>query len=179
MPERRPFAGRDETASASVVLTLSRPGEIGNKEVAAIVHLVATAIPGLNRSRVSVVSSEGVTLQRPCRDVATGRDAERHAELGEEMARRLETDVQAQLERVVGPGQADVRVHVTLDRESRERTAEHYEPSKTSLRSEHKVEELSGSSTPGVAGIPGADRKSGVEGKSGEHGGGRSSKRKT
>src|SRR5690606_6519449 len=156
MPERRLFAGRDETASASVVLTLSRPGEYGKKEVAAIVHLVATAIPGLNRSRVSVVSSEGVTLHRPSGDDATGPDAEHHAELGEEMARRLENDVQAQLERVVGPGQADVRVHVTLDRESRERTAEHYEPSKTSLRSEHKVEELSGSGAPGVAGVPGA-----------------------
>src|SRR5690606_13102067 len=156
MPERRLFAARDETASASVVLTLARPADFGKREVAAIVHLVATAVPGLTRSRISVVSNDGVTLHRPSGDDAGFPDAQHHAELGEELARRLENDVQTQLERVVGPGQADVRVHVTLYRESRERTAEHYEPSKTSLRSEHKVEELSGSSTPGVAGIPGA-----------------------
>jgi flagellar M-ring protein FliF len=65
--------------------------------------------------------------------------------------------VQAQLERVVGPGNADVRINVDLNSASTERTEEHFEPAKTALRSEHKVEELTGAAgSPGVAGVPGA-----------------------
>jgi flagellar M-ring protein FliF len=45
---------------------------------------------------------------------------------------------------------------VALSAASQERTEEHYEPSKTALRSEHKVEESAGAEDPGVAGVPGA-----------------------
>lgn len=155
VPERRLFVSREETASASVVLTLRNSTEFSKKEVAAIVHLVSAAVPGLSRARVSVVSSDGVTLHRPSSD-DSGPDAESETEYGQSVASKMESDVRAQLERVVGPGQADVRVNVALERESRERTEEHYEPTKNSLRSEHKVEELSGTTEAGVAGVPGA-----------------------
>jgi flagellar M-ring protein FliF len=155
VPERRLFVARQETASASVVLTLRNSTEFGKKEVGSIVHLVSAAVPGLSRSRVSVVSSVGLTLHRPSGDEA-GPDAESESEYGQSIAGKMETDVRAQLERVVGPGQADVRVHVALERESRERTEEHYEPTKNSLRSEHKIEEMSGTTEAGVAGVPGA-----------------------
>ena len=155
VPERRLFVARQETASASVVLTLRNSTEFGKKEVGSIVHLVSAAVPGLSRSRVSVVSSDGLTLHRPRGDEG-GPDAESESEYGQSIAGKMETDVRAQLERVVGPGQADVRVHVALERESRERTEEHYEPTKNSLRSEHKIEEMSGTTEAGVAGVPGA-----------------------
>jgi flagellar M-ring protein FliF len=45
---------------------------------------------------------------------------------------------------------------VELDPSVRERTEEHYEPSKTALRSEQKVEERSNTEGSSVAGVPGA-----------------------
>jgi len=155
VPERRLFVSKQETASASVVLTLRNSSEFGKKEVASIVHLVSAAVPGLSRNRVSVVSSDGVTLHRPSDD-GSGIDSESESEMGQTVASKMENDVRAQLERVVGAGQADVRVNVALDRESKERTEEHFEPTKNSLRSEHKVEEMSGTGEAGVAGVPGA-----------------------
>ncbi len=159
MPEHRLFAVREESASASVVLKLSNPDAFGKREVAAIVHLVAAAVPGLSHDRVSVVSTEGLTLHRPVSDTTQGGGE--MADLREEQARtvasQLESDVRDQLERVVGPGNADVRVNVTLDAAARERTEEHYDQDKVALRSEHKVEELTaGASEAGVAGVPGA-----------------------
>ena len=68
----------------------------------------------------------------------------------------MENDVRAQIERIVGPGNADVRVNLKLDTSAREKVEEHYEPSKTALRSEQKVQELSGAGQAGVAGVPGA-----------------------
>ena len=68
MPERRLFAEKRESASASVVVKLQNPQAFGRREVAAIVHLVTAAVPGLSRDRVSVVSTEGLTLNRPVSD---------------------------------------------------------------------------------------------------------------
>lgn len=157
LPERRLFAAREESASASVVVKLENAHNFGRREVAAVVHLVAAAVPTLNKERVSVVSTEGVTLHRPTSDAAGGGDlADLNAEHARVMATQLEADAQAQLERVVGPGNADVRVNLWLDNAAREKTEELYEPTKTALRSEHRVEEGGAHGEAGVAGVPGA-----------------------
>jgi len=115
-------------------------------------------VPGLNKDRVSVVSTEGLTLHRPNSDAngSIGENADMSAEQSKVIASQLEADAQAQLERVVGPGNADVRVNVDLNPAAKERTEELYEPSKTALRSEHKTEEVTGTAEAGVAGVPGA-----------------------
>ena len=157
LPEHRLFASREESASASVVVKLTNSANFGRREVAAVVYLVSMAVPGLSKDRVSVVSTEGLTLHRPNSDASGGGDlAGEGAEQSRVIASQLEGDAQAQLERVVGPGNADVRVNVELNPAAKERMEELYEPSKTALRSEHKVEEGSGATEAGVAGVPGA-----------------------
>jgi flagellar M-ring protein FliF len=157
LPERRLFAAREESASASVVVKLQNSHSFGRKEVAAVVHLVAAAVPTLSKDRVSVVSTEGVTLHRPTSDTQGGGDlADLNAEQARVMAGQLESEAQSQLERVLGPGNADVRVNLWLDNAAREKTEELYEPTKTALRSEHKVEEGVANGEAGVAGVPGA-----------------------
>jgi flagellar M-ring protein FliF len=157
LPERRLFAARSEGASASVVVKL-RPGQdFGRKEVAGIVHLVSSAVPGLTKERVSVVNTDGVTLHRPSseQDGAGGLE-ETHSQAAREIATNMENHVRTLLERVTGPGGVDVRVNVNLDEASRERTEEHYEPTKTALRSENKTEESTAQEGASVAGVPGA-----------------------
>lgn len=157
LPERRLFAARSESASASVVVRLGNSAGFGKREVAAVVHLISAAVPGLSKDRVSVVSTEGVTLHRPLSDTQGASDlADLNGEQTRALASQYEKDVLAQLERVVGAGNADVRINLDLDSSTKEKTEELYEPSKTALRSEHKVEELSGTEEAGVAGVPGA-----------------------
>jgi flagellar M-ring protein FliF len=157
MPERRLFTSRSEAASASVVVRLGNSAAFGRREIAAVVHLVSAAVPGLSKDRVSVVSTEGVTLHRPSSDAQGAAElTDLHGEQSRLVASQYESDVLAQLERVVGPGNADVRVNVDLDASTREKTEELYEPSKTALRSENLVEELNGAQEAGVAGVPGA-----------------------
>src|SRR6187551_1149443 len=157
LPEHRLFASREESASASVVVKLANSANFGRREVAAVVYLVSMAVPGLSKDRVSVVSTEGLTLHRPNSDASGGGDlAGEGAEQSRVIASQLEGDAQAQLERVVGPGNADVRVNVELNPAAKERTEELYEPAKTALRSEHVVQESNGAGEAGVAGVPGA-----------------------
>lgn len=157
MPERRLFAARSEGASASVVVKL-RPGvDFGKREVASVVHLVSSAVPGLSKDRVSVVNTDGVTLHSPSSgEAATAGVDEAQSQAARELASSMENHVRTLLERVTGPGGADVRINVDLEDASRERTEEHYEPTKTALRSEHETEETTTQEGATVAGVPGA-----------------------
>ena len=107
---------------------------------------------------MSVVSTDGITLHRPNTGEAgsAGDDSDSESEHAHALASQMENDVRAQIERIVGPGNADVRVNLKLDTSAKEKVEEHYEPSKTALRSEQKVQELSGAGQAGVAGVPGA-----------------------
>jgi flagellar M-ring protein FliF len=158
MPERKLFVSRDQQASASVVIKLENPGAFSPREVAGIVHLVSAAVPNLRRDRVSVVSTDGITLHRPSTGDGIGADelSDGTGERSRALASQLEGDVRAQLEHIVGLGNADVRIKVELDSSAREKVEEHYEPSKTALRSEQRVQELAGAGQAGVAGVPGA-----------------------
>jgi flagellar M-ring protein FliF len=157
LPERRLFAARSEGASASVVVKLTPGRDFGRREVSGIVHLVSSAVPSLSKDRVSVVNTDGVTLHSPSSgdDPAAGRE-ENEGQAGRELASSMESHVRTLLERVTGPGGVDVRINVDLDEASRERTEEHYEPTRTALRSEHKTEESTTQEGASVAGVPGA-----------------------
>ncbi len=156
MPERRLFVAGQEKASASVVLKLRSPDAFGRNEVAGIVHLVSSAVPGLSRERVSVVSSDGMTLHRPRLDGEAALGSGDLAEQGQLVSSQLETAAREQLERIVGPGLADVRVNVAINPAAREKTQELYNKDTIALRSEHKVEEMTGGNDLPVAGVPGA-----------------------
>lgn len=157
LPERRLFAARSEGASASVVVKLQPGVGFGKREVAGVVHLVSSAVPALSKERVSVVNTDGITLHSPNSgdSASAGLDPTQN-QAARELAASMETHVRTLLERVTGPGGADVRVHVDLEDASRERTEEHYEPTRTALRSEHKMEETTTEEGSTVAGVPGA-----------------------
>jgi flagellar M-ring protein FliF len=66
--------------------------------------------------------------------------------------------VRAMLERVVGPGHADVRVTADIDSARVERLEEHYDPTKSALRSEEQsLEHGAADPNESVAGVPGAE----------------------
>jgi flagellar M-ring protein FliF len=158
MPERRLFVAKESQPSASVVLKLANASAFGKRETAGIVHLVSAAVPGLRRDRVSIVSTDGVTLHRPnTGESGTEVDLdEGSSERATAVAAQLEAAARSQLERIVGNGNAEVRIAVDLDTSAKEKVEEHYEPSKTALRSENRTEERNGTGAPGVAGVPGA-----------------------
>ncbi|MBV9945645.1 MAG: flagellar M-ring protein FliF [Myxococcales bacterium] len=164
LPEKSVFITRGEPASASIVLRLRGGRSLGPTEVAGVVHLVASAVPGLTSDRIAVVTTDGATLHRPRKPGSSGSDGD-GAE-GDEDARvaarsyetSLEDRVRAMLERVVGPGRADVRVTAEIDPARVERVEEHYDPAKSVLRSEEQSTEHGGSEPNlAVAGVPGAE----------------------
>jgi flagellar M-ring protein FliF len=160
LPEKSVFVTRAEPASASIVLRL-RPGRaLGPSEVSGIVHLTAASVAGLAADRVALLTTDGEMLRKP-RDASDGTAQASEEDQGSrQRAIELELEERARLmlEKVVGPGHVDVRVTAELDPSRVERVEEHFDPSKTVLRSEESsVERTGGGLDESVAGVPGAE----------------------
>jgi flagellar M-ring protein FliF len=160
LPEKSVFITRGEPASASIMLKL-RPGRVlGPSEVGGVVHLVASAVPALEVDRITVVTTDGTVLHRPRKSGGAG-DADEGDEDARVAARSYETSledrVRAMLERVVGPGHADVRVTAEIDPARVERVEDHYDTTKSALRSEEQSLEHGADFNDSVAGVPGAE----------------------
>jgi len=153
LPEKSVFVSKNEPSSASVVLKLRGGRALGPGEVQGIVHLVSTSVAGLSPDRVAIVTTEGTVLHKP-----RGQDplAEEERSSARTLESALEERARAIVEKVTGPGHADVRITAEMDLARVERVEDHYDPKNTALRSEERNLEKTGVDE-SVAGVPGAE----------------------
>lgn len=149
MPERSLYRDEDRKASAAVVVNLQPGRSLDEREVAGIRHLVASAVPGLSASAVTLVDGKGNVLSS---DSPWGEAASYQRRL----ERDLEQRVVGLLEQAVGPGAVVARVSATLDSSEVQTTAEAVDPDATALRSERKVVQAQTQDAQGSAGVAGA-----------------------
>lgn len=152
-PRNSSFVRDRIPASASVFLQL-RPGRtLATEQVTAIVNLVASSVPELQASQVTVVDQSGRLLSSP-----QGRDdfAIRDQQL--EFARQMEEGyaqrIEALISPLVGPGRVRAQVSAQFDLSASEEAREQYRPDSQVVRSEQLSEETSRSGSTG--GVPGA-----------------------
>jgi flagellar M-ring protein FliF len=138
--------------TASVLITLRAGRQLDDNQVAGIVHMVASSVPELEASRVTVVDQRGRLLSQPSGGVAA--DASRQLDY----TRRLEDAYRQRVEDILAPvvGVDAVRVQVAaqVDFTEVESTHETYDPDKPAIRSEQTSNQQS--SSPPTGGVPGA-----------------------
>lgn len=112
LPANQDFALAETTPSgASVLVTMQQGQTLSSGEVEAIVHLVASSVPNLDASAVTVADSTGELLAGPgVLTGAAGSDGQ-SSELDSSVAQK----VNSYLDSVVGTGNADVQVNATID----------------------------------------------------------------
>lgn len=153
MPKQSVFVRHNQEASATVFLTLGSNGTLGQQEVDSIVDMVATAVPGLKPTRVTVTDQHGRLLSSGTEDPsATAQRKEYELERKQEQALREKID--AILIPVLGLGKFTSQVDVSMDFSAIEETRKKYDPSTPSTRSEYTLEDYNNGHV--VAGIPGA-----------------------
>ncbi|GAL06902.1 flagellar M-ring protein FliF [Photobacterium aphoticum] len=153
MPKQSVFVRHNQEASATVFLTLGGSGSLGQQEVDSIVDMVATAVPGLKPTRVTVTDQHGRLLSSGTEDPsATAQRKEYELERKQEQALRDKID--AILIPVLGLGNYTSQVDVSMDFSAVEETHKQYDPTTASTRSEFTLEDYNNGKT--VAGIPGA-----------------------
>jgi flagellar M-ring protein FliF len=156
LPKASAFVRDQKKPSASVIVQLHPGRSLEAGQVAAIVHLIAASIPGMDSAQVMVVDQRGNLLTREQRDV---RDPLGMSDDQFAYARRLEREyvqrIESLLMPIVGLGRVHAQVSADLDFTVMEQTQERFDPASQVLRSEQLSEERR---TPGslAGGIPGA-----------------------
>src|ERR1700734_1802603 len=154
LPKPTVFLRDSRKATASVMLQLYPGRRLEPGQVAAIVHLVASSVPELAASDVTLVDQAGTLLNSP------DENAEQAASTRQfEYTRKLEESYQRRiielLEPMIGPGRVRATVTADMDYTVTEETHENYDPQKTAVRSEQTSNETRKGGD-GVEGIPGA-----------------------
>lgn len=154
LPRQSAFVRDRRPSSASVFLQLKPGRRLESEQVDAIVNLVASSIPELEATQVTVVDQTGRLLSAPQGDTEF---AEREKQMGiaREMEERYTQRIEQLLEPLVGPGRVRAQVVADVELSSTEEAREQYRPDSQIVRSEQSSEENSRSGA-GAQGIPGA-----------------------
>ncbi|WP_100642124.1 flagellar basal-body MS-ring/collar protein FliF [Alteromonas facilis] len=153
MPKENVFARREKKASATVVLTPMRGSVISGEEVDAVVDIVASAVQGMEPSRVTVTDSNGRLLNSGSQDSMSAR-ARKEYEIEKAREDEYLQKIDSILIPVLGVGNYTAQADVTMDFTAVEQTQRRYNPDLPAVRSEMIIEENSTGSS--VGGIPGA-----------------------
>jgi flagellar M-ring protein FliF len=160
LPNQNGFFREQQKPTASVLLSL-HPGRVLDRtQLAGIVHLVASSVPEMNPSAVSVLDDTGKLLSAmPDGSGTAGVDAEQlmYVQQIEQLYSRRVLDI---LEPLVGKQNVKAQVSAELDFSQTESTTESHKPNQTpdtgAVRSQQLVESTNGAQASPPAGVPGA-----------------------
>jgi flagellar M-ring protein FliF len=112
LPDTNTFAiGNTQTPTASVLVNLADGTTLTSEQVQGIVHLVASAVPGLAATDVTVVDNNGDVLSAPGVDSSADTDSAQTTAYDNQLG----TSLSALVTKVVGQGNAAVAVHAVLN----------------------------------------------------------------
>jgi flagellar M-ring protein FliF len=154
LPKPTVFLRDARKATASVMLQLYPGRRLEPGQVAAIVHLVASSVPELAASDVTLVDQAGSLLNSPD-ESAEAAASTRQFEYTRKLEESYRQRIVELLEPMIGPGRVHATVTADMDFTVTEETRENYDPQKTAVRSEQtSTEQRRGGDA--AEGIPGA-----------------------
>ena len=152
------FVRDQQKPTASVLLNLHSGRTLDQQQVSAIVHLVASSVPDLPPTNVTVVDQNGNLLSDANRAGAHGLDPSQL-----KYVQQLQQSIVRQVESIISPivGANNVRAEATADVDfsQSEQAAETYKPNSPPAASSIRSQQTSESQSPtggNASGVPGA-----------------------
>lgn len=153
LPKENVFARREKKGSATVVVTASRGNVVTAEEVNSIVDIVASAVQGMEPSKVTVTDNNGRLLNSGSQDAGASAARKEY-----ELEKRRETEYMEKIDSilipVLGLGNYTAQADVTMDFTATEQTQRRYNNDLPAVRSEMISEQSNVGNV--IAGIPGA-----------------------
>ncbi len=156
MPENRLLMDNQKKPTASVFVRVKGSGQLPPSAVNSIRFLVANSVEGLQPNSVTVVDNHGNVLSENTEnDTATGLTT---GQLGvrRSLEQYLAKQAESMLEKVLGPGQAVVRVAAEINFDTVTRTEEKFDPDGQVARTSTSTEEKNDTTTANSGGVVGA-----------------------
>ncbi|WP_429118601.1 flagellar basal-body MS-ring/collar protein FliF [Aeromonas hydrophila] len=152
IPKDNVFARNERKPSATVVLSL-KGNALGQGEVDSIVDMVASAVHGLEPTRVTVTDQNGRLLNSGSQDPVSAQTRKEFA-MQQKQELEYKQKIDAILIPVLGADNYTAEVDLSLDFSQQEQTRKTYNPDLPAVRSEMTMEENSANGSNG--GVPGA-----------------------
>lgn len=155
IPRQTVFLRERHPPSASVLVHLYPGRALETAQVSSIVNLVASSIPELQTTRITVVDQNGRLLNAPGENddlAVSSAQFEQKKRMEEEMARRIESMLSA----ILGLGRVRATVSADVDFTISEETRESYDPEGNVLRSEQTSQDVRRGEGKTSGGVPGA-----------------------
>ena len=159
LPNQNGFFREQQKPSASVLISFYPGQGLDRAQLAGIVHLVASSVPDLARSAVSVLDDTGKLLSNSPDGNNSAVDAQQlqYVQLLEQQYTRRILDI---LEPVMGRNNVKAQVTADVDFSQTESTSEQHRPNQTTdasaVRSQQVVESGGTTGTLQPSGVPGA-----------------------
>jgi flagellar M-ring protein FliF len=154
LPRESAFVRDLHQPSASVFIDVYSGLELKKHTIAAIINLVASSIPNLSASRVTVVDQDGQLLNEGGGQTLF-TETERFSEYRQNLEHQYAQKIQDILIPLLGYGRVRAKVSADIDFTSYEQTQEMFNPDQPSLRSEQTMEEKRNASSDAM-GVPGS-----------------------
>ncbi|MFO1035628.1 MAG: flagellar basal-body MS-ring/collar protein FliF [Geminicoccaceae bacterium] len=139
-PKRDLFSREAAKPTASIVLSLNGGG-LDRKQIEAIQHLVAAAVPGLTPDNVTIVDDRGALLAGGEGDGPDGLLGDKALDYRASYENRLKTKLVQLLERTLGHDRAAAEVTADFDFDELATTSETFDPNGQVVRSTQTSEE--------------------------------------
>jgi len=151
------FVRSRTNAAASVMLTLASGRSLGENQVAAIVNLVASSVPGLAPEGVSVIDQNGRLLSRTGGD-GPGAASERQLAIQNQVEERARQAITTLLTPIVGAGNFTTEVNADMDFSETQSTREGFPADQRAMTAEEGQVSAEGGAngTAPSGGVPGA-----------------------
>jgi flagellar M-ring protein FliF len=153
LPKENVFSRREKKGSATVVVTARRGNVVSAEEVNSIVDIVASAVQGMEPSKVTVTDNNGRLLNSGSQDAGTSA-ARKEYELEKKRESEYMEKIDSILIPVLGLGNYTAQTDVTMDFTFVEQTQRRFNPDLPAIRSEMISEQNNVGNV--IAGIPGA-----------------------
>ncbi len=151
LPKRSVFLDDEQPAKASVIVGLHPGRELTKDQTRAVSYLVASAVEGLDPSRVVVMDQSGrLFAQRFGSEDLSDKQLEFKRSLEQEAVRKIVQTLEPRL----GPGGVRANVDVNVDWDAGERTEENIDPAPVVVN-QQRMQENADAAVP--AGPPGTD----------------------
>ncbi|CCK14993.1 Flagellar M-ring protein FliF [Cronobacter universalis NCTC 9529] len=157
MPKPSLFVREQKSPSASVTLSLQPGRTLDDGQVAAVVHMVSSAVAGLPPGNVTLVDQAGHLLTQSGTGARDLNDAQ--LKYASDVEGRIQRRIESILAPIVGTGNVHAQVTAQIDFSNKEQTEEQYrpnsDPSQMAVRSRQlNTNDQVGGANPG--GVPGA-----------------------
>src|ERR1700722_5072562 len=147
LPENRLLLDKDTYPTASVFVHVRGNSQLQSQSINSIRFLVANSVEGLKPNHVAVVDNLGNVLSENTDDDSLTGLTDTQLAARRNLEQYLGKKAQDMLEKVLGPGQAIVRVSADINYDSLTQTQEKYDPDGQVIRTETKNDDNNNSTT--------------------------------